>query len=80
MASKDKKKEEILRSEDMKEVLDWFKAHPGKENNDVFDHFSELATKREIETHIRAFGYYDPENRYDPCSRAAMKNNRQNKE
>lgn len=69
MASSDKSKEEILQSEDMKEVLDWFKSHPGKENDDVFEHFAKLASKAEIETQIRIFGYYDPENRYDPSSR-----------
>lgn len=64
MASKEKSKEEIMRSKNAVEVLDWFKAHPSKENNDVFGLFLELARRD-----MRPF---DPDVRFDPNPRKKL--------
>lgn len=58
MKTTDKSKKEIMQSDDMEEVLDWYKVHPQQGNTDVFDHFLELARKQ-----LRP---YDPDVFYDP--------------
>lgn len=78
MNIKEKSKEEILGSRDMKEVFEWLKAHPGQEHKDVSEHFNDLTFRKEVETHIRIFGYYNPENRYDPNPRPAIKDDKKN--
>ena len=56
-----KSKDEILKAETAREVLEWLKENPAPHDKDVADYFNELARK-EFEARIPD---YDPGTHYD---------------